>query len=431
MAKVVWKFYKDGVEYQVKDTVYSAWTNVQISSNNVISATDTTYTASDFDIKDLADSQSLRDTWSGKQDAITDLSTIRSWAAKGATSVQPGDNVSTLTNNGDGTNPFITKAADDLVNYYKKTEVYTKEETANLVANFAGFEVVSELPSSDISASIIYLKGPIGSGSDKYEEYIYSNNAWVMIGETSVDLTNYFNKVNDDADDITEWSSHLFMTVAERTLLGNQSGVNTGDETKSSIQTKLGAASASNDGYLSSTDWSAFNAKAETSDIKNSTVTIKKNNTSVGSFTLNQSTAADINIEVPTKVTDLSDASNYAKTADLATVATSGKASDLTNDAFVALSGNQTVAGTKTFSTSPVVPSKTAAATNSWTAIATEAQVYTVAQAVVTLGNAIDGELAEYQKKEDVKENKFVTAAQYALITDAATDGHTYFIYEE
>ena len=42
----------------------------------------------------------------------------------------------------------------------------------------------------------------------------------------------------------------------------------------------------------------------------------------------------------------------------------------------VLLTWNQTVAGTKTFSTSPVVPSKTSAATNTGTAIATEAQVY-------------------------------------------------------
>ena len=42
----------------------------------------------------------------------------------------------------------------------------------------------------------------------------------------------------------------------------------------------------------------------------------------------------------------------------------------------VKLTGNQTVAWTKTFSTSPVVPSKTSDATNTGTAIATEAQVY-------------------------------------------------------
>jgi len=41
----------------------------------------------------------------------------------------------------------------------------------------------------------------------------------------------------------------------------NLSGSNTGDETKSSIETKLGAATSSNDGYLTSTNWSTFNAK--------------------------------------------------------------------------------------------------------------------------------------------------------------------------
>ena len=52
------------------------------------------------------------------------------------------------------------------------------------------------------------------------------------------------------------------------------------------------------------------------------------------------------------------------------------------DNAVVKLTGNQTIAGTKTFSTSPVVPSKTSAATNSWTAIATEAQVYAVSQSI-------------------------------------------------
>lgn len=41
------------------------------------------------------------------------------------------------------------------------------------------------------------------------------------------------------------------------------SGTNTGDETTSTIKTKLGVASASADGYLSSTDWSTFNGKQE------------------------------------------------------------------------------------------------------------------------------------------------------------------------
>ena len=50
----------------------------------------------------------------------------------------------------------------------------------------------------------------------------------------------------------------------------------------------------------------------------------------------------------------------------------------------VKLTGNQTVAWTKTFSTSPVVPSKTADVANTWTAIATEAQVYKILPTVMT-----------------------------------------------
>ena len=63
---------------------------------------------------------------------------------------------------------------------------------------------------------------------------------------------------------------------------------------------------------------------------------------------------------------------NIADQTDLQT-ALSLKAAD---NAVVHNTWNETVAGTKTFSTSPVVPSKTTDATNTGTAIATEAQVY-------------------------------------------------------
>ena len=51
----------------------------------------------------------------------------------------------------------------------------------------------------------------------------------------------------------------------------------------------------------------------------------------------------------------------------------------------VKLTWNQTINWTKTFWTGPVVPSKTTAATNTWTAIATEAQVKLVADDVATI----------------------------------------------
>lgn len=55
----------------------------------------------------------------------------------------------------------------------------------------------------------------------------------------------------------------------------------------------------------------------------------------------------------------------------------------------VQTTGNQTIGGTKTFSTSPVVPRKTTVPTDSGTAIATEAQVYKVSQDLAGKQNAL------------------------------------------
>lgn len=69
---------------------------------------------------------------------------------------------------------------------------------------------------------------------------------------------------------------------------------------------------------------------------------------------------------------------------------------DTLNQNVVKLTGDQTVNGTKTFGTSPVVPNKTAAATNDWTAIATEKQVYDVAQDTATKANKVSSATADH-----------------------------------
>ena len=52
------------------------------------------------------------------------------------------------------------------------------------------FLVVDVLPSSDIKSNIIYLVKKKGSGTDVHDEYIYIENNWEKIGDTSIDLTN-------------------------------------------------------------------------------------------------------------------------------------------------------------------------------------------------------------------------------------------------
>ena len=87
---------------------------------------------------------------------------------------------------------FITRTVSDLVNYYTKSETYTKQEVANLIGAIHQFhyEIYATIPATG-DGSVLYLIGPTGTGSDKYEEYVWANNDFVKIGDTSIDLSGY------------------------------------------------------------------------------------------------------------------------------------------------------------------------------------------------------------------------------------------------
>ena len=90
---------------------------------------------------------------------------------------------------------------------------------------------------------------------------------------------------------------------------------------------------------------------------------------------------------VPTKVSDLQNDSGFITGITSWDVTTALWYTPANDSSVVKLTGNQTVAWTKTFSTSPVVPSKTTDATNTGTAIATEAQVYKKQDTLVSWTN--------------------------------------------
>jgi hypothetical protein len=61
------------------------------------------------------------------------------------------------------------------------------------IGNVNSFDiaVVKTLPAQDISTHTIYLVPKTGETNDVYDEYIYINNAWEMVGNTQIDLSNY------------------------------------------------------------------------------------------------------------------------------------------------------------------------------------------------------------------------------------------------
>ena len=124
---------------------------------------------------------------------------------------------SDLTNDSD----FITNTVDNLTNYYLKSETYTQSEVNNLIGQIKtiSIEVVDTLPTTG-EDNKIYLVPKEGSTGDIYNEYIWVNNAWELIGTTQVDLTGYATEdwVNTQIKD--------FVTESQVTQIVNNSLTN-------------------------------------------------------------------------------------------------------------------------------------------------------------------------------------------------------------
>ena len=162
---------------------------------------------------------------------------------------------------------FIDRTVNNLTNYYQRNKLYTKTEIDNLLAGLSSLrvEVVEELPNPG-EFGVIYLIESDTPGT--YIQYILTElpNTYAEIGNTAVDLSDYFNKTTDTSDDITQWDTNLFMTEAEKINLSHQSWYNTGDETKITILEKMWPASATNDWYLKKEDWVEFDSKVDYDD---------------------------------------------------------------------------------------------------------------------------------------------------------------------
>ena len=131
----------------------------------------------------------------------------------------------------------VDKTVTDLINYYTKSDVYNKAEVRELISaiDTLTMEVVSSLPVSDISTTTIYLLKQ--SGSNVYDEYVYINNAWVKIGTTEMDLSNYVTSSQLTvaiADFLTETEINLLLTGKQDKQLSSQ--VTIGSQTIGTVE---------------------------------------------------------------------------------------------------------------------------------------------------------------------------------------------------
>ena len=128
-----------------------------------------------------------------------------------------GTNVQTFTANASSdvtANITVPTAVSDLTNdsgYQTASDVTTAINAAIAGISGISFEVVQTLPQTGDSGTI-YLVSHGGSGTNVYDEYIYVNNAWEMIGTTAADFTNvaYYDSVNNQLSA----NSTLFWEIA-------------------------------------------------------------------------------------------------------------------------------------------------------------------------------------------------------------------------
>lgn len=127
---------------------------------------------------------------------------------------------------------FITNTVDNLVNYYNKTETDNK---LSAIPKFK-IEPVNELPTENISSTTVYLLKVGTDSPELYEEYIYVNNAWELLGTAKVDLTGYVT---------TEILNNMLQSYA---LKGDLNNYYTKDETysKAEVNDLVGGADGDN-----------------------------------------------------------------------------------------------------------------------------------------------------------------------------------------
>lgn len=219
--------------------VYSAGENITISDDYVISATGGGGGTSDYE--DLSNLPKLNNVTLKGNKSLSDLG------------IQPAGDYALESEIPDVSN-FITKSVDDLVNYYKKSETFTKQEVNNLISAITTLDirVVQTLPTEDISTTTIYLVPKTTAGTnDVYDEYVYVSNAWEHIGSTDIDLSGYQTKIDsshklssDLVDDTNQ--TNKFVTTSEKQTWNNKydkpnSGIPKTD-LASAVQTSLGKA---------------------------------------------------------------------------------------------------------------------------------------------------------------------------------------------
>ena len=234
---------------------------------------------------------------------------------------------------------FITRAVNDLANYYTKSTTYTKTEIDERISAIPKFsiKVVNSLPVTDISATTIYLVKTNDESQNLYTEYIYADDKWEKLGEQSVDLSGYVQKEPGKGlssnDYTTEEKTKLagFESADNYVLKEPGKGLSSNDYTAEE-KTKL-AGFESADNYVLKEDGKGLSSNDYTTEEKTKLAGFE----SADSYVLKEDgkglSSNDYTTEEKTKLSEFDNADSYLKKTDI-DVATNAEVKQMIEDIF-------------------------------------------------------------------------------------------------
>ena len=108
-----------------------------------------------------------------------------------------GDSTQSASDNAVGTYTADAKAAiQSMLDVPSNSTVTGAIATAIGNVHQFDIQIVQSLPTQDIQEHTVYFVPKTGDTNDVYDEYIYVNDAWEMIGNTQIDLSNYVQKTD-------------------------------------------------------------------------------------------------------------------------------------------------------------------------------------------------------------------------------------------
>ena len=214
-------------------------------------------------------------------------------------------------------------------------------------------EIVQTLPTEDISTTTIYMiRNSQSSGTNIYDEYMYINSQWELIGTSATDFSNYYTKNETDnllsgKVDNSTLGSYYTKTESDNLLSAkaNQSDLTALSGRVTQTETDITALQTAVSGALKR----EIVQTLPTQDISTTTIYMIRNTTTSGDNIYDEYMYINNLWElIGTSATDFS---NYYTKTEIDTLL-SGKADD---NSVVHLSGNETVGGAKTFSATPYI----------------------------------------------------------------------------